>query len=188
MIAARLQVDITAGQSQPTLKDYRSAPAAAMALMDKLEKKPDVVSGAFLILLGLGIIVFSSIIEVGSFANPGPGLFPLLSGIALTCLSLILLIQSLKLPAVDVLDLSPRSATRVFGLLGAMVLYAIAVDFLGFVIATAFLLFYFLKLISKYPWKHSIFYALLISAGAYALFNSFLDVGLPAGLMNIFRP
>jgi putative tricarboxylic transport membrane protein len=152
-------------------------------IMGELMKKQDVVSGIFLLLLGLGIIGFSSTIEVGSLANPSPGLFPLLSGIVLTGLSLVLLIQSFKLPGSEIFSLSKDGYVRVFGLLCAMFLYAIVIDFFGFIIATCFLLLYFLKMVSMYSWKNSMLYAVFISISAYAIFNMILDVGLPAGLM-----
>lgn len=155
-------------------------------LMRKLIRKPDVVSGIFFLLFGLGIVGFSSIIEVGSFDNPGPGLFPLLSGIVLTCLSLILVIRSFELAEEAIFNLSKDGYARVFSLPGAMILYAILIDSLGFIIATSFLLFYFLKLVSNYSYKRSILYALLISVSTYVIFNIFLDVGLPSGLMNMF--
>lgn len=155
--------------------------------MGKLIKRPDAVSGIFFLLIGVAIVAFSSIIEVGSFDNPGPGLFPLLSGIILTCLSLILLIKATKLPEVDIFNLSKEGHIRVFGLPGAIILYAIVVDFLGFVIATFFLLTYFLKFISKYSWKRAILFALLAALSTYLIFNILLEVGLPSGLMSWLR-
>jgi putative tricarboxylic transport membrane protein len=153
--------------------------------MKKFIKKPDAVSATLFLLIGLCIIGFSSIIEVGSFENPAPGLFPLLSGIGLVVLSLILLIQSVKIPETDIFNLCKEGYFRVFGLPIAMIVYAIVVDFLGFIIATTLLLFYFMKLVSKYSLQRSFAYALLISVTSYVIFNILLEVGLPSGLIGI---
>ena len=66
-----------------------------------------------------------------------------------------------------------------------MFLYAITIDWLGFLTVTFAMLFIFFKVIGNLNLKQSLVGAVVASIAAYFLFRVWLNVQLPAGPLGI---
>ncbi len=56
-----------------------------------MQNKRDMIGGVLLILIGIGVIIWSIRLQVGTLLRPLSGFFPLLVGFMIIALSLILL-------------------------------------------------------------------------------------------------
>jgi len=135
------------------------------------------------------LITFGSLrLHVGTFENPGLGLFPLLTGILLGLLSGGLFIRSLlKSPSKTEESLGGhgRQWQKVVSTVVVMVLYAITMDRLGFLFVTFLLLLFLFKAIGTLSWKLSLAGAILTSSVCHLLFKVLLNVQLPVGPWGI---
>ncbi len=110
-----------------------------------------VVSVCFLA-LGVAYLMGSLALPMGPAAQPGPGLFPVLVGIAMILFSARLFIQSLREeedPAEEE-DRFPRGKDlqRVMAIAGILIFFAVSLPYFGYGIASAVLFFIVLRLLA----------------------------------------
>lgn len=139
----------------------------------------DLTSGLF----WLAIAIFFTIesfthLKLGTLRQPGPGFFPLWSGLLLGILSLILLVRSLRSPERLGSIVIPWRALIL--VLGALLGYLLFLETLGFVTVT-FLFLLLLFRFGKSGWTQSSAWAAIVTSLAYALFKFWLRVQLPPG-------
>ena len=140
--------------------------------------------GAALFFFAGSVLVMRESLNLEYYTNlgPGPGFFPLwLSGI-LALLSAIWFVQVSR-QAGEPLDedFIPRGSAvvRILSILGALTLFGLLMDTVGFqILAFVFLLFLLLALGRQNP-ALTLVIALAGSFGLYYLFTGYLDVSLP---------
>jgi hypothetical protein len=152
-------------------------------------KKTDQWSGLFLLLIA-GLICWGAfLLPYGNVRNPGPGFYPLWLGILLAAMSLALLWQSTrrKEGARTLGDMLAEKVRweKVLWVLIALVLYAALMNTLGFLIATLFLLAFLLRFIDPQPWRTVLLWTLIGSLGSYLIFEIWMKLRLPKGLLGI---
>ena len=64
--------------------------------MEPQKKKGDLISGMIFVCLGIGASIEAVRLQLGTFMQPQPGFFPFLSGLFLTVLAGILVIEALR--------------------------------------------------------------------------------------------
>jgi putative tricarboxylic transport membrane protein len=123
---------------------------------------------------------------------PGAGFLPFLAGVMLMALSLVVLISAIRVrrsnggkASGDQFFPHPDSLKKVSVALGALLAYWIALEHLGFVITTFLFLVCLLRFIEPQKWVVTLSTALLATAFSYALFNLWLKVQLPKGILGI---
>lgn len=139
--------------------------------------------------MGLSIFVCqqSAGIGLGTFWDPGPGLMPFGAGAGVGLLALgLLVISCLKKEP-------PLESEKEEGSLGrgrflliciSLFVYSIAVIWLGFVLATFLFVLFMLRNIESKPWRHTLIKAVLITAGNYLIFVTWLGISLPKGFFD----
>ena len=141
-------------------------------------------------LLGLGICVRSLTYPIGSFRSPGGGLFPLLASLILMGLSAGLTIQAFLekgsegthkhsfYPAKE----SPRRI-----LLGfiSLVGFRYVLPIIGFAPSAFLFIFLLAKTLGGYGWRVSIFFGITTAVLAYYLFQAWLRIPTPVGILGI---
>jgi hypothetical protein len=117
--------------------------------------------------------------------TPAPGLFPFIFGCMLLVMALLCLIIDIAAmrgggadPAVPVDDRS--GLTRVAGYLAVGVGCAIAMQWVGFVLAAFVALLLLMRGFERMPWKVSLLTTVGATSVAYVLFVRLLGVPLPA--------
>ncbi len=151
-------------------------------------RKYDLISSLFLSVCGILITAGSSRLHVGTFENPGLGLFPLLTGILLAVLSIVLFLRSfMQRPSEE--EPMPRRPARLWRkvapTVGVMLFYAVFIDRWGFLLVTLLVLFILFKTIGNLSLKLSLGGALLASFISYLLFRVVLNVQLPPGPLGL---
>lgn len=138
--------------------------------------------------LGVGIFTtfLSTHYSLGSFADPGPGSMPFGLGLAFILLSLIYLAQSVRRRpvAAAAIVIGPRWR-RVAGVAAVLLASAVVFEDLGY-LATIFLLVAAsMLLIEPGRWKLALFTAFASSLGSYVIFDIWLKVQLPRGILSL---
>jgi len=159
--------------------------------MTRLTNVRDFWSGIILGLLGLLVTVGAFQMPVGSLAQPDDGFMPLLTGSAMVALSARLAWRGLRRS----IQSSPSHAfwpesqrgLRVACVIGAMLVYVVAFEWVGFVPATFALFVFLLKAIEPVPWKTTVLMSVLVTVGRFLLFQVWLQVQLPAGWLSGWR-
>jgi putative tricarboxylic transport membrane protein len=150
-------------------------------------RNPDQWSSLFWLLAGIGITLGSLKYGFGNLQAPGAGFITFFAGAVLSFLSVGLFFSSLRSESlrkgVGILweGLEVGKVIYVFFLLVA---YALVLKPLGFLITTFGLLCLLLKVKAAYPLLKVILISLLVTTGAYLLFQVWLKVQLPRGILE----
>lgn len=130
-----------------------------------------------LVLIGVGGLAMlgSANLGMGSMADPGPGLWPMVASLGLLTCSVAYLVR----PDRNAAEPIGREATVV--LLGTLsvVLYAVLFERIGFEIPSVLLLVLWLRGFGQESWRTSVAVALAATAAVYAVFIVALGVSLP---------
>ena len=121
-------------------------------------------------------------LKLGTLRQPGPGFFPFWGGLLLGTVSLILLVRSLKSRERFSFGGIPWPALLL--VLGALLAYFLFLETVGFVTVT-FLFLLLLFRFGKTGWIKSGAWAAVTTSLVYALFQHWLNVQLPRGLLGL---
>lgn len=150
-------------------------------------KHPDRTSSLFWLVVGMGVTFGSLKVGFGTFLSPGAGFITFFAGSMLCFLSLFLLIVSLRNRDSDNgfeirwKGLEGGKVIFVMALLGG---YALLLQWLGFLITTFLLLLFLFRVKGTYSLRKVIGMSLLISIGTYLVFQVWLRVQLPKGILE----
>ena len=150
-----------------------------MVLVDKKDLCAATCLGVFGIYVAVEAFELPYISEFG----PGPGFFPRWIGIALTTLSLLLVLANLIAPTTDKSGerRAPRAIARAMVGWFALMLAIGLLSWLGFALSLALLTFFLILALERRSTWVALSVALGIAIGFYAIFNLALGLSLPAG-------
>lgn len=134
-------------------------------------------------ILGLAISASSYQIGLGNIKAPDAGLFPFLIGLVIILLGLMLFREGKK-PREDIPIFGERWKKLSF-VVGILLCYALALDWLGFTLTTLLFMILILKAIEPQKWSVAIFTAVLSTGLGYLLFSVWLKVELPRGILGL---
>jgi putative tricarboxylic transport membrane protein len=145
----------------------------------------DRIAGGVVLLIGMAVIWQATRLHIGSFAAPGPGLFPLLLGLIIALLSIALIIFAEETNG-DKGAFSWRSLKRVALVYGALLFYYAVLELVGFLIASFALLLFLSLVIGKQRIVGSLLRAVIMTGLSYLLFEVALKSQLPKGIIGGF--
>ncbi|MGH7325130.1 MAG: tripartite tricarboxylate transporter TctB family protein [Candidatus Rokuibacteriota bacterium] len=155
-------------------------------------------AGALAVLVVVAYI-HSTRLDVGSVARPGPGFFPLVLTVALGVVAVALLLASTRRrhgdqrageeagPASEGPGAEPIPRIRLGKLVatvGALAIYLALFERLGFILATIGFLAFLLGTLGAYRWPIAIAAGVLVALATYLVFDTWLQVRLPAGVLG----
>jgi len=151
--------------------------------MNKYEK----ISSLLWLLFSAAIIAYSLSYPFGTWRNPGPGFLPFWCGIIMAGLSSIIFIHN----AHEKKDLIKEREGRFFTsrwphliiMLIILFSYPLMLETLGFIITTFLFLILIFKIIEPMKWGLSLISSGSITIISYILFELFLKVPMPKGIM-----
>jgi len=145
-------------------------------------RRRDLGAAAVLLVFGLVAVSQARGLKLGSVAAPGPGFFPLGLAIAFSLVSLGLLVSAFRTPPETASARADAGGRlKVLGALGALLIYALTLEWLGFPLATFGLLLFFFKVLQRQRWLVAVAGSLATSLTTYLIFKLWLGVNLPAG-------
>jgi putative tricarboxylic transport membrane protein len=146
-------------------------------------RNPDQPSSLFWLVAGIGIVFGSLKYGFGSLQAPGAGFITFFAGAILALLSACLLVSSLRSQESGTglgILWKGLEARKVLYVLTLLVIYTLLLKHLGFLISTFLLILLFLvKAIIHY----SVSCLFLVTAGSYLVFQVWLKVQLPKGIL-----
>ena len=149
-------------------------------------RRTDVVETVLLLIVGVGVVVESFRLGIGTPLTPLPGFFPLAGGSLLILLASIFLAQAgLRRGAAS------QAPAESFGelrrpaiLVVSMAIYTALLDPVGYVLPTIVLTALILRILGVTSWKALGLTSVGLSAGTYLLFGRVLGIDLPAGILS----
>jgi len=143
----------------------------------------DFAGGILFLLAGLGVMIESIRLTIGTPTNPQPGFFPFLGGAILIGLSLVLTIRAW-------LGIGKRpepfgEVRRPAALVAGTGVYVLILDPLGYVLATIPLGFLVLWILGVKSWQVLGSVSVGLSVVTYFLFAHLLGIELPPGLLKL---
>jgi putative tricarboxylic transport membrane protein len=147
-----------------------------------------------LVWLGVGIFICigSLRLSLGEFRNPGPGFLSFFAGLVIMGLALVVHLQSRKRRPRTANEVSepiwsdPKKGMKIVMTVVALLVYAVMMNYLGFLISTFLFLAFILKTIEPQRWSVTLIGSLFASAAFYVIFEIGLQSQLPKGLFPIF--
>jgi putative tricarboxylic transport membrane protein len=149
-----------------------------------MRKTGDAIAGIFCILIGIAVIIGSVPLRLGTPTEPEPGFFPFINGVALTVLSLVLLLYAWRGRSTGMAPFGQlrRPAILVVGLF----VYSVILDPVGYIVATVMLAAVVLRVMNvRRIWKIATI-SLVVSVASYILFDRLLGIMLPPGILEAF--
>ena len=147
--------------------------------------RTDIIESVLLILVGIGVVVESIRLQVGTPLMPQPGFFPLLGGLLLIGLSVTFLVRTWLEHGQ-----ASRQPQEAFGelrrpliLVLGMSLYTAVLEWLGYILPTVIITAIILRVLGVTSWKELTLASLGISVGTYFLFGRLLGIELPSGVL-----
>ena len=154
-------------------------------------KRSDAVFGLLLLALGAAVIAVVSSYPTIAAQRVGPSLFPGLIALGLVIGGLILIVRGLRQRATvpwvrfEPWVRSPRHVAGVVGVIGSVVFYIVAVDWLGFFLNALLILTISLRLFGV-RLRRSIVIAAIATLVIHFAFYKLLRVPLPWGVFTNF--
>jgi putative tricarboxylic transport membrane protein len=137
--------------------------------------------------IAIAICIGSVRLSLGQVSVPGPGLFSFLCGGVMGILAIVVFVQTIRLPSgglVKSFCSNPQKFLKMIYAFIALVVYSIAMDYLGFTFSTLLFLGFFLRAIQPQKWLVVFVFSILPTICAYLVFKSWLDVQLPGGFFG----
>jgi len=145
-------------------------------------RKADLLGGCIGVTFSLAVCYGALGMPMGTLGDPGPGFLPFWVGVALATISLVLIASAL-LDGARQARARAGQRGRVAGILAGLLLYALALEALGYLVTTFLLLSAFLAVLGHRRWAVVLAFAVLATGGSYALFSLWLRVPLPRGVL-----
>jgi len=152
--------------------------------------KADRISGFFWFIFSVFISYESYKLGLGALRQPGPGFFFFWTGIVTAILSVTIILRSFRKPSPDEAKesiLGKWNVTKLVLVVISLFLYAVLIEWLGFLIVTLLLFIFLLGVIEKKRWWFAVSVSLLITALTYMVFEVGLQSQLPKGLLEFLR-
>lgn len=147
--------------------------------------RSDIIGSLVLILVGIGVVVESIRLQIGTPLMPQPGFFPFLGGFLLIGLSIVLLVQGWMGRSEQKQEAFGELRRPVI-LIVSMSVYTALLDPVGYVLPTIAISVLILRVLGVTSWKVLILAGVGLSVGTYVLFGRLLGIDLPQGVITFF--
>ena len=140
-------------------------------------------AAAALTIFGVVAVQQAARLPFGTVTRPSAGFFPLCLATALTVVAAGVWLRALRgdAPVVAAPPSAPGGLTRATATLATLLVYAFALEHVGFGVATFVLIVVLLRAIEPQPWSVAIGGAVAAVLASHVLFRVWLGVRLPVG-------
>jgi putative tricarboxylic transport membrane protein len=135
----------------------------------------------FFLAIGIYVLVQSFRLPMGSWTQPGPGVFPFILSLLLTLVGIALLVSSSAGKRVNWGDILAGQVTP-WSIIALTAFFILGFERVGFVPASGIYIFVLLYAVSRLPFARAAGLSAAITAAGWVLFVKILNLQLPAGL------
>jgi len=151
-------------------------------------KKLNLAVDVIVFFLGALMCWASLQMRYGKVARPGPGFLPFWCGALISIISLALFLHQLwkknRAPKKSAEAFQGVDPLQPIAILGAMILYGLLYESLGFLLSNFLFLPLIFRLVWKKRWGFILIATLLMDIAFYLLFQELLQVQLPKGVLG----
>jgi hypothetical protein len=160
-----------------------------------MTRRKDIASSLVLILFSMIFLIYTARYPLETWDSPGPAVFPLLLGGVLLLLAAWQLIRALLAPktpgrgrglTIDLLKACFRDGqgeAKVLYLTAMLILYLLMMQWIGFFTSTFVLVVLSSRLVEAKDWGRPIALSAGVSLGCYFLFELWLKLSFPRGIL-----
>ena len=123
---------------------------------------------------------------VGEFGRPGPGFFPLLTGLIVGSLSLVMMLRAMRRSVPGDRPEKLITARTALGL-ASLIAFGILVEKVGFFVCSFLFITLVLRANGARNWRFLFFFAVLVCVTVFLFFNVLLEARLPLGILSYLR-
>jgi putative tricarboxylic transport membrane protein len=146
---------------------------------------PEIIFNLLLMILGLIIMVGSMRLGFGSLKEPGAGLFPFFAGLIIALSIFPVILDSIFKKRSTAEPSSKENTGKILILMATIfVAWILAMPLLGYIFITLIAAFAIAKVMGLEGWIKPLILSMATSLLAYVLFDWFLFLDLPRGLLG----
>lgn len=148
----------------------------------------DSITSLIWFLAGLVITIWSTLtLPIGTLTQPGPCFLPLLCGIIICGLATMVFFQARRKTGETTGEsfYVRESLTNIICTIGILIVYALILDWLGFVLTTFIVMLFIFKKLAKASWLVGFVESVLVTGACYLIFGYFLKLVLPRGFLGV---
>ena len=150
-------------------------------------RRADQITGITMFIFSVAVMVGGGRMPPSNTFGPGAGFLPFWLGVAMAILAVILLVSATREPAMAG-GPSPfptgRPVIAILETVVALAAFILLLEPLGFLLATALLTAFLLKVVEREGWATTLVVAVANAAGLYIVFKILLGVSLPKNLFG----
>ena len=149
--------------------------------------RADRISGLFWLFFGIFISIESHRLHLGTLRSPGPGFLFFYAGIFISLMALIILVRAWGMrrkAATEEKIFAGRNILKLVYVLISVFLYAILMEWLGFLMVTLLLFLFLLGVAERKRWLVAVLTSIAVTGIAYLVFQTALKSQLPKGLFG----
>jgi len=152
----------------------------------------EVITSIILALFGISYLIYNSVYPLGTLANPGPAVFPLVVGL----LTVILIAWQLFQKGIQLkfkgekakrepirFSEALKKEQKPFLMVVILIIYLVAVSWIGFLTSTFLLVVISSKLMGARDWVRPVGLGFGVMLFCYFLFEVWLKLSLPTGFL-----
>jgi putative tricarboxylic transport membrane protein len=159
--------------------------------------RKELASSLVLILFGVGFLLYDIKYPLDQWANPGPGVFPLIVGAVLVILATWQLVQDFRKSKRQGIKKDDDEATKsiteflqrnegekkVLFMIAVFIIYLMMVKWVGFFTSNFLFVIFSSRLIEAKDWKGPVALSVGINLFCYFLFEVWLKLSFPRGIL-----
>ena len=159
--------------------------------------RKELTSSLIVFLFGVGYLLCNTKYPLDQWANPGPGVFPLMAGAVLAILASCQLIQSFRKPKPEEETISDNAAIhslieslregkteiKPLFMIGVFILYLMMVKWVGFFVSNFLFVIVTSRLMGAKGWGKPIVLSAGVNIFCYFLFEVWLKLSFPRGFL-----
>ena len=145
----------------------------------KIKSQRDFWAGLMFLAIGVAFAWGATAYSMGSSARPGPGYFPFGLGILLALMGAFIVFESLTVETDDGEPVGPFAWRPLLIIIGAILIFAIALPRLGMAISLPLLVFVSAMAGDEFHWGEALLNAAILTVGSWVVFIYGLGLTIP---------
>jgi putative tricarboxylic transport membrane protein len=150
-------------------------------------RRADQITGIIVLIFSLAVMEGSRRMPPSATFGPGAGFLPFWLGVLMAVLSILLIITASRQPG-GTPGRSPlpnrRAAIAIAATVAGLAAFIVLVEPLGFLLATALLTAFLLRVVERERWRTTALVAAGNAVGLYVIFQILLGVNLPKNMLG----